>query len=122
MRSVPRVFTERSGVPLVTLNLCVMRWYNLGEGDLVSTVRTIPMNRKSPKLVAQTMPIGRLFPKTIARTIQMDCAYCLRFMKCFLMIHIRTHGLGGIKTSYAQTYNAYLKFIYPALFCLCLGQ
>ena len=25
MRSVPRVFTERSEVPLVTLNLCVMK-------------------------------------------------------------------------------------------------
>ena len=37
VRSVPRVFTERSEVPLVTLNLCVMRRYNLGEGDLVST-------------------------------------------------------------------------------------
>ena len=34
---MPRVFTERSEVPLVTLNLCVMRWHNLGEGDLVST-------------------------------------------------------------------------------------
>ena len=40
MRPVPRVFTGRSEVPLVTLNLCVMRRYNLGEGDLVSTVRT----------------------------------------------------------------------------------
>ena len=37
VRSVPRVFTERSEVPLVTLNLCVMRRYHLGEGDLVST-------------------------------------------------------------------------------------
>ena len=37
MRSVPQVFTERSEVPLVTLDLCVMRRYNLGEGDLVST-------------------------------------------------------------------------------------
>ena len=37
VRSVPRVFTERSEVPLVTLNLCVMRRYNLGEADLVST-------------------------------------------------------------------------------------
>ena len=36
VRSVPRVFTERSEVPLVTLNLCLMRRYNLGEGDLVS--------------------------------------------------------------------------------------
>ena len=26
------VFTERSEVPLVTLGLCVMRRYNLGEG------------------------------------------------------------------------------------------
>ena len=38
MRSVPRVFTERSEVPLVTLNLCVMRRYNIGEGALVSTI------------------------------------------------------------------------------------
>ena len=38
---VPWVFTERSEVPLVTLNLCVMRRYNLGEGDLVSTVGPI---------------------------------------------------------------------------------
>ena len=37
VRSVPRVFTEQSEVPLVTLSLCVMRRYNLGEGDLVST-------------------------------------------------------------------------------------
>ena len=36
-RSVPGVFTERSGGPLVTLNFCVMRRYKLGEGDLVST-------------------------------------------------------------------------------------
>ena len=36
--SVPRVLTERSEVPLVTLNLCVMRRYNLGVGDLVSTL------------------------------------------------------------------------------------
>ena len=35
MRSVLRVSTERSEVPLVTLNLCVMRRYNLGQGDLV---------------------------------------------------------------------------------------
>ena len=35
--SVPRVFTERSEGPVVTLNLCVMRRYYLGEGDLVST-------------------------------------------------------------------------------------
>ena len=34
---VPPVFKERSEVPLVTLNLCVMRRYNLGEGDLAST-------------------------------------------------------------------------------------
>ena len=34
---VPRVYTERSEGLLVTLNLCVMRRYNLGEGDLVST-------------------------------------------------------------------------------------
>ena len=40
VRSVPRVFTERTEVSLVTLNLCVMRRYNLGEGDLVSTIRT----------------------------------------------------------------------------------
>ena len=38
VRSVPRVFTERNEVPLVTLNYkYVMRRYNLGEGDLVST-------------------------------------------------------------------------------------
>ena len=37
VRSVPGVFTERSEVPLVTFNLCVMRRYNLGERDLVST-------------------------------------------------------------------------------------
>ena len=35
--SVPRVFTEGSEVSLVTLNLCVMRRYNVGEGDRVST-------------------------------------------------------------------------------------
>ena len=37
---MPPVFTERTEVPLVTLNLCVMKMkrYNLGEGDLVSTV------------------------------------------------------------------------------------
>ena len=35
--SVPRVYTERSGRPWVTLKLCVMRRYNLGGGDLVST-------------------------------------------------------------------------------------
>ena len=36
---VPRVFTERSEEPLVTLNLCVMmmRRYHLGEGDLLFT-------------------------------------------------------------------------------------
>ena len=34
---VPRVYTERSDRPWVVLNLCVMRRYNLGEGDLVST-------------------------------------------------------------------------------------
>ena len=37
--SVPRVCTERSGRPWVTLNLCVMRmrrYHYLGEGDLVS--------------------------------------------------------------------------------------
>ena len=32
MWAVLRVFTERSEVPLVTLNLCIMRRYNLGEG------------------------------------------------------------------------------------------
>ena len=34
---MPRVFTERGEVPLVTVNLCVMRRYNLGEWDLVFT-------------------------------------------------------------------------------------
>ena len=34
---VPRVYTERSDRPWVTLRLCVMRRYNLGDGDLVST-------------------------------------------------------------------------------------
>ena len=34
---MPQVFTERSEVPLVTLNLCVMRRYNLGEGEVLST-------------------------------------------------------------------------------------
>ena len=35
---VPRVYTERSDRPWVTLNLCALRRYNLGEGDLVSTL------------------------------------------------------------------------------------
>ena len=38
---VPRVYTERSDRPWVTLNLCVMRRYCLGEGDLVSTKKMI---------------------------------------------------------------------------------
>ena len=33
---VPRVYTERSDRPWVTLNFCVMRRYNLEEGGLVS--------------------------------------------------------------------------------------
>ena len=33
-----QVFTERSEIPLVTSNLCIIRRYNLGEGDLVSTL------------------------------------------------------------------------------------
>ena len=36
-RSVSRVFTERSEVPLVALYLCILRRYNLGEEDLAST-------------------------------------------------------------------------------------
>ena len=52
VRSVPRVFTERSEVPLVTLNLCVMRRYNLGEGDLVFTLPSIkyPYKYHEPSL------------------------------------------------------------------------
>ena len=36
------------------------------------------------------------------------------------MIHMWTQGLGSIKTTYqyVQTHNTYLKFIYPAPFCL----
>ena len=34
--SIPRVYTERSDRPWVTLNFCVMRRYNLEEGGLVS--------------------------------------------------------------------------------------
>ena len=30
--------------------------------------------------------------------------------------------IGGIKSSYVQTCNTYLKFICSALFCVCLGQ
>ena len=36
--SVPRVYTERSDRPWVTLNLCMIRRYNLGEGDLASKI------------------------------------------------------------------------------------
>ena len=37
-RSVPRIYTQRSDRPWVTLNLCVMRRYNVGERDLVPTL------------------------------------------------------------------------------------
>ena len=37
--SVPQVYTERSGRPWVTLNFCVLRRYDLEEGDLVSIFR-----------------------------------------------------------------------------------
>ena len=71
-----------------------------------STVRKIPSNRKSPKLIVQTMPIRRESPKPIARTIQINCACWLCFVQCFLMIHIWTQGLDGIKTSYIQIMHA----------------
>ena len=47
---MPRVFTERSEVPLVTLNLCVMRRYNLGEGHLVSTSPLSFLRRATARL------------------------------------------------------------------------
>ena len=81
-----------------------------------SIARTIPINKKSPKLRVQIILIGRQSPKSIARTIQINCAsYWPCFVKCFRMIHIWTQWLGGVKTSYVQTYNTHQKswFIPP---------
>ena len=50
VRSVPRVFTQRSEVPLVILTLCVMTWYNLEEGDLVSTSPPSFLRRATARL------------------------------------------------------------------------
>ena len=46
-------YTERSDRPWVTLKLRVMRRYNLGEGDLVSTIAQFDKNRRA---------VGVLFP------------------------------------------------------------
>ena len=49
-RCLARVFTERSEVPLVTLNLCVMRRYNLGEDDLVPHHPPLFLRRATARL------------------------------------------------------------------------
>ena len=74
VRSVPRVCTERSEVPLVTLNLCVMKRYNLGEGDLVSTLEVVGK---------QLFTCGSNFPCVIKGHVR-DCCCCLHITPFFL--------------------------------------
>ena len=67
-----------------------------------SIFQPIPVNRKSPKLIVQTRPIDRQSPKSTARTIKIHCAL---FYKLLLIIHISTHGIGGVSKRPISTYK-----------------
>ena len=113
-----------------------------------SIVLTIIINRPPSKSIVRAIPINRQYPKSIElqlignlwNQLSKQCqlldslqnqlpvpfkliVHAEYFVwKFFLMFHIWTNEPGGIKTSWVPTYKTYIKFIYPALFCLCLGH